>query len=232
MPYRILLLDIDGVLSKHGEPVRIEVINKLKELSKKLEIIPISGKNVSYLEGLFRGIGIIPKCIVGENGGCIYFPKELREYTYFHEKPKLIDAIEKIKKDIVEKVSENNLRVWFRENKVAITCLTDNIDVLEELVKDLDLTYFKMLRYPFAIQIIPKDLDKGWATSKLSDLLDVPLKFFIAIGDDERDVPMFKRVGLSISIGNNKRAKESSSLNFSSVIEALNYIKDEILQKL
>jgi len=227
MFYKILLLDIDGVLSKHGEPIKIEVVNKLREISKKLEIIPISGKNVSYLEGLFRGIGIIPKCIVGENGGCIYFPKELKEYTYFHEMPKLADIIERVKQDIAKKVSEAKLKVWFRENKVAITCLTDNINALEELLmKDLDLTYFKMLRYPFAIQIVPKELDKGWATSKLSDILDVPLQSFIAIGDDERDVPMFRKVGLSISIGDNKEAKESSSLNFTNIVEALNYIKD------
>ncbi len=225
MTYQVLLLDIDGVLSKHGEPIDPRVVSKLKDISRKIEVIPISGKNVSYLEGLFRGIGIIPKCIVGENGGCIYFPGKLEEYTYFHENPELATLVEKVKYRLMDVLSQTNMKVWFRENKVAITCLTDDTDALEKVTKNyIDLTHFKILKYSFAIQLIPKGLDKGWAASKLSSILNIPLKSFIAIGDDERDVPMFKKVGLSISIGDNEKAKKNSSLNFTDIKDALDYI--------
>lgn len=223
--YRILLLDVDGVLSRYGEPIKPGIANRLRKLSKKIEIIPISGKNISYLEGLFRGIGITPKCIIGENGGCIYFPDKLEEFTYFHENPQFIEVMRETRYKINKILFQKNLKVWFRENKVVITCLTDKPELLEELIRHyINLEYCDILKYSFAIQVIPKGLNKGWAVTKLSNILGISLQDFIAVGDDERDVPMFKKVGLSISIGDNALAKQNSSLNFVHIEEALNYI--------
>ena len=75
----VVILDVDGVLAKHGQPVSSEVSRLVREISQRSLIVLASGKPASYLEGLSRGIGLSNVIIIGENGGIIYFPRKGRK---------------------------------------------------------------------------------------------------------------------------------------------------------
>jgi hydroxymethylpyrimidine pyrophosphatase-like HAD family hydrolase len=84
---RMVVLDVDGVLAKHAEPISDEVRNLVKAISKYSEIAIASGKPAPYLEGLNRGIGLINATIIGENGGVVYLPTNL-DYLYLSKEKK------------------------------------------------------------------------------------------------------------------------------------------------
>ena len=220
-------MDVDGVLSEHGEPIPDNIIFLLRQLSKKIKIVLASGKSVSYLEGLARGMGVQIESIIGENGGCIFFPKENKEINFLQFNPKFKGELEKMRKEVEIRLEG---RFWSRENKTVITLLPTpswNVEYIEDVCRrviDEKALNLNLALYSFAVQILPRGLNKGWAVSKLSEALNCPLNEFIAVGNDEVDVPMLKIVGLPISVGNNKVIKEVSKLNFESGDMVLKYV--------
>ena len=72
----VVILDVDGVLAEHGQPVSSEISGLVRGISQRSLIALASGKPASYLEGLSRGMGLSNVIIIGENGGVIYFPRK------------------------------------------------------------------------------------------------------------------------------------------------------------
>lgn len=50
------------------------------------------------------------------------------------------------------------------------------------------------LTNPYLVEITPKNIDKGYAVSRLSELMNIPLTEFIAFGDSPNDIPMLKLI--------------------------------------
>lgn len=92
------------------------------------------------------------------------------------------------------RIKKNNLKI---ENVYKINIIkkfnTNNFNSIQEF-----LTYARIknisfsLTSPLLIEITPKNIDKGYAVKRLSELLSVPLDEFIAFGDSPNDIPMLK----------------------------------------
>ena len=54
----------------------------------------------------------------------------------------------------------------------------------------------------YYLDITPPDVDKGTAVDSLSRQLQIPLENIATVGDMENDLPMFRRGGFSIAMGN------------------------------
>lgn len=64
---------------------------------------------------------------------------------------------------------------------------------------------------PFYVELLPKFVDKGVAVEKLMKHLDVKKDKVICIGDSYNDLPMLRRVGLGVAMGNaQKEVKEAA----------------------
>ncbi|HEY7161867.1 MAG TPA: HAD-IIB family hydrolase, partial [Acidobacteriota bacterium] len=73
MRYFALACDYDGTLAHHGV-VEQKSIDALKELKKSgRRAILVTGRHLDDLENVFPELNIFD-CIVGENGGLLYFP--------------------------------------------------------------------------------------------------------------------------------------------------------------
>ena len=73
MRSKLAVFDIDGTLAEIQQPTKLEASKKLRD-SEKLgaKIVLMSGKNVSYLLGFARGIGVRPVFVIVESG-CLVF---------------------------------------------------------------------------------------------------------------------------------------------------------------
>ena len=64
---------------------------------------------------------------------------------------------------------------------------------------------------PYYVELLPKFVDKGVAVEKLMKHLDIKKDKVICIGDSYNDLPMLRRVGLGVAMGNaQKEVKEAA----------------------
>jgi ATP-dependent metalloprotease FtsH/HAD-superfamily hydrolase, subfamily IIB len=64
---------------------------------------------------------------------------------------------------------------------------------------------------PFYVELLPKFVDKGVAVDKLIKHLDIKKDKVICVGDSYNDLPMLRRVGLGVAMGNaQKEVKEAA----------------------
>ena len=62
---------------------------------------------------------------------------------------------------------------------------------------------FSFIRSELALyEILPKNINKGTALSKLCEILDIDIKNTIAFGDYDNDIGMLKTAGLGIAVSN------------------------------
>ena len=55
---------------------------------------------------------------------------------------------------------------------------------------------------PYYVEVLPKFTDKGVAVDKLMKHLDIKKEKVICVGDSYNDLPMLKRAGLAVAMGN------------------------------
>jgi HAD superfamily hydrolase (TIGR01484 family) len=104
MSFKLAVFDVDGTLAEIHRPAKLEVSRKLRDLEKLgAKIVLASGKNVSYLLGFARGIGVEPVFVIAESG-CLVFDvkkaemKKIAEMTPRNDKnqkrsPKAVQQI-------------------------------------------------------------------------------------------------------------------------------------------
>lgn len=62
---------------------------------------------------------------------------------------------------------------------------------------------------PYYLDVTPPGLDKGTFVSALAARLAIPLEHIAVLGDMENDLPMFRRAGVAIAMGNADEAVKS-----------------------
>ena len=81
MRYKMVVFDVDDTLTRINHPIELEVSKRLRDLERKgIKIVFASGKNISYLLGFARGVGVKGSFIIGENG-CVLFDTSKSEET-------------------------------------------------------------------------------------------------------------------------------------------------------
>ena len=220
----LTIFDIDGTVAEFGKPVDMKIIGALRDLNESADIVFASGKNVSYIAGFVRGIGVKSPAIIGENGCVIFFPETLEEIIMI-KRPDVISAIER---EIMKKFDN---QVWLQPNKVQLTIFPKQVNLLEEILKTLndmipekERGNIKIFVHEDSIDLIPANIDKGVAVKKLREILNIDKDYVISVGDDENDIPMLIESGISISIGD-KIKHYNPTHNFECVLDAIAFIK-------
>jgi HAD superfamily hydrolase (TIGR01484 family) len=94
-----------------------------------------------------------------------------------------------------------------RLDQVAkIVGVSDDLDVVQRCEADARAAFGQRATanrsQPYYLDVTNKDANKGAVVEFLSQHLGVPAAEIATIGDQPTDVPMFKRSGLSIAMGN------------------------------
>lgn len=81
---------------------------------------------------------------------------------------------------------------------------TDNLlEAINRLNSHPKSDQFSFIRSELALyEILPKNINKGTALSKLCEILDIDVKNTIAFGDYDNDIGMLKTAGLGIAVSN------------------------------
>lgn len=177
-----------------------------------------TGKNIKYI-ACFNGAIIydnINNKIIEEttiNSNKIpYLFNTAREFSlgfteYYNDNNKIFinvfgfDILTKIikifnKKTLYKSLKNNNLKI---DNvyKINIVKKYNNEKFLnmQNILTYADINEISYsLTNPFLIEITPKNIDKGYAVKKISELLNITLDEFIAFGDSPNDIPMLKLI--------------------------------------
>ena len=227
--HTIIVFDLDGTLCPVGREVLPEDAALIKELEQSgFRLALCSGKPTYYLCGFARQLGLRTPILIGENGCTFHFGTELPPVQNYCSPcdETIAETVAELKRRII---SECGSRVWFQPNEVMLTPFPrdekafDDIEKVLEKSSDL-LEGFNIYRHHDSFDITPRGIDKGTALKYLSVLLQKDRSEFIAVGDGENDVPMFRFADISISL--HHRLDYRADHEFEQLREALYFLKD------
>jgi len=225
---RLIIFDIDNTLAKSNKPIEHEIIDFLQQIeSTGIIVALISGKPTVYISGLARQIGLINPIISGENGAYIHYSSSFppqQEIVLFKEESE-IRKLEKLKLAILK---EFDKKVWIQPNLVNLTIFPKTEKVKQKLFQFV-VTYashkslnkkFKIYKHSDSIELVPLNIDKGFALRKIRVLEKLKKKEVIAVGDAENDIPMFIEAGHAIGIN-----LPDAKYNFPDIKKAIQFIR-------
>jgi HAD superfamily hydrolase (TIGR01484 family) len=224
MSFKLAVFDVDGTLAEIHRPAKLEVSRKLRDLEKLgAKIVLASGKNVSYLLGFARGIGVEPVFVIAESG-CLVFDVKKAEMKKMVE---MTREMTKIKNEALEQFGES---VWFHPNEVQLTIVPKDYRKIPSVA-----LFVQKAAEPFkdelavtvhedAVDVLPAEIDKGKGLLEVLRTLGMSKDEVVAVGDSGNDVPLFRNAGQSIIVGNNPVAYHGAK-RFNDIDEALDYLK-------
>lgn len=189
MRYFALACDYDGTLAHHGvvEQKTIDAIHQLKKSGRKA--ILVTGRELDDLENVFPELNIFD-CIVGENGGLLYFPSSRLE-KLLAPSPQT-DFVESLKDRKVEPLSVG---------KTIVATWEPNEQIVMEVIRTMGLE-LQIIFNKGAVMVLPSGVNKASGlTACLNELLLSP-ETVVAIGDAENDHSFLKMCGVSVAVHN------------------------------
>ena len=224
---KLIVFDLDNTLAPVGKGILPETIEKLKEIEKTgIRIAICSGKPTFYTCGLMRQIELEDPILIGENGAVIQFgvdlpPRRYEVQTYSKEAKETIRFLR-------GKIEEMLPHVWFQPNEVGLTpFLTkqEEFDVINKILADYKEKVNDVIAYEQfdCFDITPNGITKKSGIEKLANMLGVLPEEMIAVGDGINDYPMFEFAGTALGV--NVKEPDKVDKNFTSILEALEYIQ-------
>lgn len=220
MTFRLIVFDIDGTLIPLGKTMSHNVsaiIRYFENLGVRIALS--SGKNISYLEGMARDIGIKKPLIIAENGCVIVDIAESKEVWLTNRTPEIHEIREKILGKFSEFIEEqpNNVELTF-----SITTLQpEAVSYVKELINEYrDRVH--AYEYAGCLDILPVGIDKGAGLAEAKRMYGFMKEDVVAIGDWENDIPMFKEAGLALIVGT--QISYPNAMSFDTIDEVLDFL--------
>jgi len=197
----MMFIDIDGVMTitRGSYILDLDVAKLLREVeSLKLPICLTSGNAYPVVLTLQRYLGFSP-LFIAENGCVIHINRNYIKLC----RESLDPIVEEISKRFGLPKSDSNL-YRFCDRAFRITGdLRSNISRVREIEKEIMNLYPNIyaLYTGYVMHIYPRDCDKGRAMEIIAENLNIDLGRSIAIGDSVTDIPMLKKVGFGVAVG-------------------------------
>jgi phosphoglycolate phosphatase (TIGR01487 family) len=201
MKFKAIVVDIDGTITCEKRELHLGAVKKIRSL--KIPVVLATGNILCYARTASRLIGL-DGAVIAENGGAITIRYDLK--GTFEES---LEECEKAFSFLSENIKLTKLDPLYRRTEIA---LRRDFDIekaralLETRPFDVELVDTK-----YAVHIKSTKINKGIGLQKLASLMELEAKDFVAIGDSENDVELFKASGFGIAVGNgDKEIKEAA----------------------
>ncbi len=235
--YRVIASDVDGVIKPYYDPVPPELAGILRRLSRKYFIVFLSGRQITYLDGLITGMGINPEnmALIGEEGSVIMLPKDytvtfslqksdMDEFLRFREK--LMATLYNVfGHDIFMPPTFIILTISAGKRFSAVDKFVKEFIAKENTEKLVKLVYHRMHN---VIQVIPFKTNKYIALKTLYEELGFDMSETIAIGDGKNDIPVLKEAGFPVAVGDDEEVAKYGRVRFRTGLEAFRYIEEQL----
>jgi HAD superfamily hydrolase (TIGR01484 family) len=202
---QLIAIDLDGTLADYNAPILPETIQLLQQLQKEgIKLVFATGKAICHLAGVVRQSGLENIILVGDNGGVIHF-----NHHYPPKNPRVLEMttaaaaeMEKIRKALLVEFGD---KIWIQPNQVTLSLFGRTIDIsktyefCDRIFEQEKIKHLKNFKTVGALDIIPRNIDKGVALKFIQKELRIPMEDTAVIGDGSNDVPMFLQGKLRIT---------------------------------
>ncbi|HUX99668.1 MAG TPA: HAD-IIB family hydrolase [Candidatus Deferrimicrobium sp.] len=194
---QLIAMDLDGTLADYNASILPETVQLLQQLQGEgIKLVFATGKAICHLAGLVRQSGLENVILVGDNGGVIHF-----NHHYPPKNPRVLEMtnaaaaeMETIRKALLAEFGE---KIWIQPNQVTLSLFGRSIDIAkayefcDRIFEREKIKHLKSFKTAGALDIIPRNIDKGVALKLIQQELQIPMEHTAVIGDGSNDVPMF-----------------------------------------
>jgi hydroxymethylpyrimidine pyrophosphatase-like HAD family hydrolase len=221
MPIRLLVFDIDGVLTlREGKAFDLPLLKRLAEFNEAAREDPsrpavtvCTGRPAAYVEAVLRAIdGHVPA--VFENGAGLYLPDDYRflphpmlgDQAGFRAVQQLLEeGLVRTGQAILQPGKEYSLSLLARDPSQATKLRDLAITALGPLYETVDLVYSMS-----CLNVLPRGIHKGQGIQFLASQTDYALPEMLGVGDSDVDLPFLAKVGYSAAPANaNLKVRQS-----------------------
>ena len=218
MKYKLLLLDVDGVLVKSKEvPISDKVIHAISKVKNQLKIALCTGRTRRDLQQILDVLDINNSYHVIESGAKILNPQGVEENIKALT-PKNVNWIVTTAGGTPQGYSFCVNGIWVEDlNKIAdrqITTVSLHSQTQEQTKKILEAIKPIFSKYHVAVAshwqipngnfilITHPEASKGLAVKYVQKKLGIAKEQTLAVGDMPNDIPLFATSGFKVAMGN------------------------------
>lgn len=217
-----ILLDIDGcVTDGKNQHINVLACHQLQEFIKtqQLNVLLCTGRSAVYTEAICQLLHIDNWCIC-ENGCYLYHPITDEIQVNPMISPADIDYLKKLNIELSTNQYKNLFKIELgKEICISLNPISMNIQSLYELICPLlDLSKVDVTHSTTAVDITPKNINKGDGYDFWYNFMNIQDIKTIGIGDSKGDIPFLQKCDL-VACPNNATPEVK---NISSIIAQQN----------
>ncbi len=216
--FTALLFDLDGTLIGADERTCKASMQAIRKVAEFRPVAIVSGRYRKFVAKMAQELGLTnPQ--VAENGATLVDPLT-GQVVESHCMQDNIAA------ELVKIVAKHPYRFWLcdtdskninglqSEPRSATALTVESVDGIRskrlisslkkeigEETDELEFNVSRGVRGEWYVVVCAKGVDKGFGVTMLANRLNLDLTKTVAIGDGPNDLPMFKRVGYSVAMG-------------------------------
>lgn len=227
---KAIALDIDGTITDERGIINLNALKTIRMLeSKNIRVVLTTGNAFPVVMGLRKYLGC-SGVVIGENGGIV---GEYNNFVILGD-PKIGLRARKL---ILEKLNQIFVESWqnpYRHIDFAFKLKINiprekGLRILRDALKNIPNV--RAMDSGVAYHVGDSRIDKGRGLEIAAEMMDLSLDEFMAIGDSDTDIALFRKAGLSIAVNNaSENLKKIASIVTSKpywmgFVEAIQYLR-------
>ncbi len=188
---KAIAIDIDGTITDEKRHLSLKAVKELRKAkSSDIKLVLCTGNIACFARSAAILIGT-DEPVIAENGGVIEI-KDKKEIV-LGDKSEVKEAYSFLKQKI-------SVERYFEDRKTEIVLKNDlDVSKVKEIVSSFDV---QVIDTGFAVHLTPINVSKGKALKKVSDILNMDLSDFLAIGDSLNDISLLKTAEIGVAVEN------------------------------
>ncbi|WNY24366.1 hypothetical protein MmiHf6_16970 [Methanimicrococcus hongohii] len=187
-----IVSDIDGTITHNDRRLSVEALKAAHMISGRIPFILASGNTLCFTRAISVMLGTRSP-LIAENGGLLL--------TSYDGDPILIEPrMSELKAALAVLQDHFDLCIFDSRDRVTDVSFAKTVQKEEILPFLSDFKNIHFVDAEYAFHLTDKNICKGDALSRMSEMMNMKPKDFVAIGDSNNDIDLFQAAGLSFAV--------------------------------
>ncbi|WNY28884.1 5-amino-6-(5-phospho-D-ribitylamino)uracil phosphatase YcsE [Methanimicrococcus stummii] len=187
-----IVSDIDGTITHSDRRLSVEALRSAHMISGRIPFVLASGNTLCFTRAVSKMLGTRSP-LIAENGG-ILLPS-------YDADPIMADPCRNELNAALNLLLEHfDLNVFDSRDRVTDVSFAKTISKDEILPYLSDFKNIEFVDAEYAFHLTDKNICKGGALLQMSELMGLKPKDFVAVGDSNNDIDLFRAAGLSFAV--------------------------------